>query len=170
MARLNALSKSETSTPSAEIGSPLTLSTSPSSYERPAHPSTLSSVSVTSNRARIDSVLAPGTDTMCDGKVFPDEALRHLPFVANAPAKARHRLTPRTFACLTIGSRGDIQPYIALGLRLMKDGHKVVIITHGMLARRRSTDGRRIQELGRRLRDRTSSGWWRPYSTHEAGW
>lgn len=32
---------------------------------------------------------------------------------------------------LTIGSRGDVQPYIALGLRLKKDGHKVVIVTHG---------------------------------------
>lgn len=31
---------------------------------------------------------------------------------------------------LTIGSRGDVQPYIALALRLKRDGHKVVIITH----------------------------------------
>ena len=31
----------------------------------------------------------------------------------------------------TIGSRGDIQPYIALALGLMKDGHQCVIITHG---------------------------------------
>jgi UDP:flavonoid glycosyltransferase YjiC (YdhE family) len=31
---------------------------------------------------------------------------------------------------LTIGSRGDVQPYIALGLRLKKDGHTIVIITH----------------------------------------
>jgi UDP:flavonoid glycosyltransferase YjiC (YdhE family) len=31
----------------------------------------------------------------------------------------------------TIGSRGDVQPYIALGLGLMKDGHQVVIVTHG---------------------------------------
>jgi hypothetical protein len=31
---------------------------------------------------------------------------------------------------LTIGSRGDVQPYIALALRLKKDGHTIVIITH----------------------------------------
>jgi sterol 3beta-glucosyltransferase len=34
------------------------------------------------------------------------------------------------FACLTIGSRGDVQPYIALGLGLKKEGHHVVIVTH----------------------------------------
>lgn len=33
-------------------------------------------------------------------------------------------------ACLTIGSRGDVQPYIAFGLGLMKEGHHVTIITH----------------------------------------
>lgn len=33
--------------------------------------------------------------------------------------------------CLTIGSRGDVQPYIALCKGLMADGHKVRIATHG---------------------------------------
>ncbi|KAI0087753.1 hypothetical protein BDY19DRAFT_994648 [Irpex rosettiformis] len=37
---------------------------------------------------------------------------------------------PRHFVCLTIGSRGDVQPYIALGKRLKKDGHRVTIVTH----------------------------------------
>ncbi|GAV50510.1 hypothetical protein ZYGR_0W00360 [Zygosaccharomyces rouxii] len=32
---------------------------------------------------------------------------------------------------LTIGSRGDVQPYIAFGKGLQKEGHDVVIITHG---------------------------------------
>lgn len=32
--------------------------------------------------------------------------------------------------CLTIGSRGDVQPYIALGLGLKKEGHSVTIVTH----------------------------------------
>ncbi|KAF7291557.1 Glycosyltransferase family 1 protein [Mycena chlorophos] len=36
----------------------------------------------------------------------------------------------RHFVCLTIGSRGDVQPYIALGLGLMKEGHTVTIVTH----------------------------------------
>ncbi|GMM44910.1 sterol 3-beta-glucosyltransferase [Pichia kluyveri] len=34
------------------------------------------------------------------------------------------------FTLLTIGSRGDVQPYIALGKALLKEGHKVKIVTH----------------------------------------
>lgn len=34
------------------------------------------------------------------------------------------------FTCLTIGSRGDVQPYIALAKGLMAEGHDVVIATH----------------------------------------
>jgi sterol 3beta-glucosyltransferase len=33
-------------------------------------------------------------------------------------------------ALTTIGSRGDIQPYIALGLELQRNGHSVTILTH----------------------------------------
>lgn len=35
------------------------------------------------------------------------------------------------FTCLTIGSRGDVQPYISLAKGLMADGHRVRIATHG---------------------------------------
>jgi sterol 3beta-glucosyltransferase len=31
---------------------------------------------------------------------------------------------------MTIGTRGDVQPYIAFGKGLMRDGHKVRIATH----------------------------------------
>ncbi|ANB15176.1 Atg26p [Sugiyamaella lignohabitans] len=34
------------------------------------------------------------------------------------------------FTLLTIGSRGDVQPYISLGKGLLKEGHKVKIATH----------------------------------------
>jgi sterol 3beta-glucosyltransferase len=37
---------------------------------------------------------------------------------------------PMSITCLTIGSRGDVQPYIALAKGLMRDGHKVRIATH----------------------------------------
>ncbi|KAF9994902.1 Sterol 3-beta-glucosyltransferase [Entomortierella chlamydospora] len=37
---------------------------------------------------------------------------------------------PMHITCLTIGSRGDVQPYIALCKRLMRDGHKCRISTH----------------------------------------
>jgi sterol 3beta-glucosyltransferase len=75
-------------------------------------------------------VLAPPKDALFKTRAWPDEALAYMPFVANRPRESSTRLSPRTFAMLTIGSRGDVQPYIALGLRLKKDGHTVVIITH----------------------------------------
>ncbi|WWC63363.1 uncharacterized protein I303_105963 [Kwoniella dejecticola CBS 10117] len=75
-------------------------------------------------------ILAPSRETMYQAKSLPDEAVTYMPFLANKITTNTVRLTPRTFVCLTIGSRGDVQPYIALGLRLLKDGHKVVIVTH----------------------------------------
>lgn len=38
---------------------------------------------------------------------------------------------PLHFTCLTIGSRGDVQPYISLAKGLMAEGHTVRIATHG---------------------------------------
>ncbi|KAF9996236.1 Sterol 3-beta-glucosyltransferase [Entomortierella chlamydospora] len=38
---------------------------------------------------------------------------------------------PLHITCLTIGSRGDVQPYIALCKRLIEDGHTCRISTHG---------------------------------------
>ncbi|KAI1082540.1 glycosyltransferase family 1 protein [Whalleya microplaca] len=37
---------------------------------------------------------------------------------------------PMTVTCLTIGSRGDVQPYIALCKKLLDEGHKPRIATH----------------------------------------
>jgi sterol 3beta-glucosyltransferase len=37
---------------------------------------------------------------------------------------------PLTVVCLTIGSRGDVQPYIALCKELLEEGHKPRIATH----------------------------------------
>ncbi|QPG77239.1 hypothetical protein FOA43_004646 [Brettanomyces nanus] len=37
---------------------------------------------------------------------------------------------PYRLTLLTIGSRGDVQPYIALGKALVKEGHSVKIVTH----------------------------------------
>lgn len=36
-----------------------------------------------------------------------------------------------TFAMMMIGSRGDVQPYLALCQGLMDEGHKCIILTHG---------------------------------------
>ncbi|KAG8923804.1 Sterol 3-beta-glucosyltransferase [Tulasnella sp. 418] len=45
-------------------------------------------------------------------------------FLEFKPTKSMH------ITCLTIGSRGDCQPYIALCKRLQKDGHRCRIATH----------------------------------------
>lgn len=45
--------------------------------------------------------------------------------VSNVNAPAKMHIT-----CLTIGTRGDVQPYIALCKGLMKEGHKCRIATH----------------------------------------
>jgi sterol 3beta-glucosyltransferase len=111
------------------IGSPLA---SPSS----SHPSSqLTTIDPYAPQKAIPGhaadILAPPRGFLFTKRTFPDDLIPVLPFVANKPWAARtSTLSPRTFACLTIGSRGDVQPYIALGVRLLKDGHKVVIITH----------------------------------------
>ncbi|KAH9044774.1 hypothetical protein EDB85DRAFT_2070865 [Lactarius pseudohatsudake] len=46
-------------------------------------------------------------------------------FLTFKPEKSLH------FTFLTIGSRGDVQPYIALAKGLLLDGHRVRIATHG---------------------------------------
>lgn len=51
-------------------------------------------------------------------------------FVDDPRADLAKSPKPMQITCLTIGSRGDVQPYIALAKGLMKDGHKVRIATH----------------------------------------
>lgn len=65
----------------------------------------------------------------------PDNAADDLPAVMFTSASSTF-LTfkpqkPLHFTFLTIGSRGDVQPYIALSKGLMADGHKCRIATHG---------------------------------------
>ena len=61
---------------------------------------------------------------------FPTHVLPHLPKVINLPRDSFPIITPKHFVCLTIGSRGDVQPYIALALGLKAHGHRVTIVTH----------------------------------------
>ncbi|KAF9346522.1 Sterol 3-beta-glucosyltransferase [Mortierella sp. AD094] len=59
-------------------------------------------------------------------KLAPGEAAASLAFRSGLkPQKPLH------ITCLTIGSRGDVQPYIAFCKRLMEDGHTCRIATHG---------------------------------------
>lgn len=79
------------------------------------------------------SILAPiSRIPAVKGKSPMPFALRaFFPKAINVPENAGlMRMSPKHFVCLTIGSRGDVQPYIALGLGLQKEGHKVTIVTH----------------------------------------
>ena len=51
------------------------------------------------------------------------------------------------FGLLTIGSRGDVQPYIALGKGLIKEGHQVVIITHSEFRNFVESHGIQFEEI-----------------------
>ncbi|KAI0284043.1 hypothetical protein BGY98DRAFT_1183815 [Russula aff. rugulosa BPL654] len=53
-----------------------------------------------------------------------------FPKAINQPDGVLLPMPSKHFVCLTIGSRGDVQPYIALGKALQKEGHKVTIVTH----------------------------------------
>lgn len=53
-----------------------------------------------------------------------------FPKAINVPDGVLLPMPSKHFVCLTIGSRGDVQPYIALGKALQKEGHKVTIVTH----------------------------------------
>lgn len=61
---------------------------------------------------------------------LPSSIQATLPKVINLPRQHLVSMAPMHFVCLTIGSRGDVQPYIALGLGLMREGHRVTIVTH----------------------------------------
>ncbi|KAG8929001.1 hypothetical protein FRC02_006129 [Tulasnella sp. 418] len=63
-------------------------------------------------------------------RVVPSELIQHFPKTINLPIKALHHIARQHFVCLTIGSRGDVQPYIALCLGLKEQGHDVTIVTH----------------------------------------
>ena len=53
-----------------------------------------------------------------------------FPKAINVPNEVLLPMPSKHFVCLTIGSRGDVQPYIALGKGLQKEGHRVTIVTH----------------------------------------
>nr|CDI53382.1 UDP-glucose:sterol glucosyltransferase Ugt53A1 [Melanopsichium pennsylvanicum 4] len=65
--------------------------------------------------------------------VFEPDVLAYVPKVVNVDrdvARDAIRISPMRIYCLTIGSRGDVQPYIALCKALKKHGHTPVIVSH----------------------------------------
>ena len=122
--RINTLRKTV-----SDPGSDQSRPTSPL-VESPTVMSDISSNPMLSKNSHATDVLTPPREMLFQSMAFPDQAISYMPFVANRPWPSASHLKPRHFVCLTIGSRGDVQPYIALGLRLKQDGHRVTIVTH----------------------------------------
>ncbi|KAK3839740.1 MAG: putative UGT51-sterol glucosyltransferase, partial [Linnemannia gamsii] len=74
-------------------------------------------------------------DDPMESRVMDSLQLREEPVHVEPMSWASHPSfkpsRPMHITCLTIGSRGDVQPYIALCKRLMLDGHSCRIATHG---------------------------------------
>lgn len=62
--------------------------------------------------------------------IFIIDGLPILSHTSDEPLLYKKPDTPLHFTCITIGTRGDVQPYIALCKGLMADGHKCRIATH----------------------------------------
>ncbi|GLB36497.1 hypothetical protein LshimejAT787_0307850 [Lyophyllum shimeji] len=76
-------------------------------------------------RASGESNPAPVSDNMTDSLPAVMFTSASSTFLTFKPTKSMR------FTFLTIGSRGDVQPYIALAKGLMADGHRCKIATHG---------------------------------------
>ncbi|CAE6528266.1 unnamed protein product [Rhizoctonia solani] len=108
---------SEVSSPRAEHPSPITTSEFSSTKECVSNaPALFSPLSRTMKR--INSVH------------IPPALVSRFPKPINVPPTTMVHIPPKHFVCLTIGSRGDVQPYIALARGLMAEGHRVTIVTH----------------------------------------
>ena len=78
------------------------------------------------------SILAPlsRVPSTVQRQQFPHSLKSVFPKAINLPEEVLLSMPSKHFVCLTIGSRGDVQPYIALGRGLQKEGHRVTIVTH----------------------------------------
>ena len=100
----------------------------------PSTPTRSSKSETSSTVKRSSSVLAPISRAL-DKRIHTNlslstEIILQLPKAVNLPKDALYPMPPMHFVCLTIGSRGDVQPYIALALGLKSEGHSVTIVTH----------------------------------------
>jgi sterol 3beta-glucosyltransferase len=97
-----------------------------------AHPQ-----SVGQQEALILEEFGPHTHFATESEITaePDALEKSMPAVMfTSQSSTFLTFKPKTslhFTFLTIGSRGDVQPYIALAKGLMADGHKCRIATHG---------------------------------------
>jgi hypothetical protein len=68
----------------------------------------------------------------------PDELAKllpaHQPVVAGLPEKTPATCPPLNIVVQVVGSRGDVQPFVALGTALQRYGHRVRLATHDVFA------------------------------------
>ncbi|KAF7979674.1 hypothetical protein HWV62_41671 [Athelia sp. TMB] len=121
LAQLQRLSMSEPATPSAASDNSMGPTSTPQPIGVPRSPQR--------SATGIFSPLTRTMNTVLTERV-PRAMLPMLPKAINVPQDTLFTHPSMHFVCLTIGSRGDVQPYIALGLGLQKEGHRVTIVTH----------------------------------------
>ncbi|KAF5389258.1 hypothetical protein D9757_003518 [Collybiopsis confluens] len=111
-------------TPSAFSTSLPTASDSWSPSSPSSFPSATNAIDMISPPERIAAAVASAV------RAYPISTILSFPKVINLESNFLPNQPSLHFVCLTIGSRGDVQPYIALGLGLKKENHKVTIVTH----------------------------------------
>ncbi|KAI0250755.1 hypothetical protein BJV78DRAFT_1127542 [Lactifluus subvellereus] len=105
------------------------VSVSSRSPSRPTSPTSHPRSSLMRNASSILAPLSRLPSAMQNSRNGP--IIRALfPKAINVPSGVLLPMPSKHFVCLTIGSRGDVQPYIALGKALQKEGHRVTIVTH----------------------------------------
>lgn len=118
--------------------------------QTPAHAKTAAAAAATATATATPTVSAttgtkpganaeaptPDRNNAARFKLFEDKISAEgfdIPLMVEENPYYKTIITPKKsyrFGLLTIGSRGDVQPYIALGKGLVKEGHRVTIITH----------------------------------------
>ncbi|KAG8996247.1 hypothetical protein FRB95_001778 [Tulasnella sp. JGI-2019a] len=112
-------------TPDSSEGRPSVSSDGTAAEPTPLKRASSMAESITEELAPIETILQRSKT-----RVIPKELLSQMPRAINIPRTSVLHTEKQHFACLTIGSRGDVQPYIALALGLLKEGHEVTIVTH----------------------------------------
>ncbi|KAK7056827.1 hypothetical protein VNI00_002544 [Paramarasmius palmivorus] len=123
-------STSTTSVPSSVPTTPTSSSSKAPSLSR----ASTSPTTASSHSSNAVQLLSPSSRThaviIAASAKFDTSAVLHFPKAINLDKKFYPMRRSLHFVCLTIGSRGDVQPYIALGLGLKDEGHRVTIVTH----------------------------------------
>jgi UDP:flavonoid glycosyltransferase YjiC (YdhE family) len=90
---------------------------------------------------RFRTALFRGNRLSAVQKAFPMPAMPHAPTESSPPDRAPLRSTVpgdahrgKRIAIVAIGTRGDVQPFLALGDGLRRAGHSVCLITHDLYA------------------------------------